>query len=56
LTDKVLVALFAVFAAFCSELLLTDKGGEDRDQSYRYFVGQFLPGHEVDIACATDTF
>ena len=37
-------------AAFCEQLLLTAEGGADREQAYQYFVGQFLPNHEVDIA------
>lgn len=41
-------------AAFCQELLLTTAGGEDREQSYHYFTGQFLPGSEVDVAFMTD--
>ena len=43
-------------AAFCEQLFLTDEGGEDREQSYEYFTGQFSPGHEVEIAFKTDTF
>jgi spectinomycin phosphotransferase len=43
-------------AAFCAQLFLADEGGEDREQSYEYCTGQFLPGHEVEIACQTDTF
>jgi spectinomycin phosphotransferase len=41
-------------AAFCQQLLLSDEGGEDREQSYIYFTGQFLPDHEIDIALRTD--
>jgi spectinomycin phosphotransferase len=41
-------------AAFCQQLFLTAAGGEDREQSYRYFTGQFLPNHEIDIAFKTD--
>ena len=41
-------------AEFCKQLLLTSEGGEDREQSYGYFTGQFLPGHEVEIAYKTD--
>jgi spectinomycin phosphotransferase len=41
-------------AAFCEQLLLTNEGGEDREQSYRYFTGSFLPGHEVELAFKTD--
>jgi spectinomycin phosphotransferase len=42
-------------AEFCKSLLLTDEGGEDREQFYGYFAGQFLPGHEVEIALKTDS-
>lgn len=41
-------------AAFCQQLLLTTAGGSDREQAYEYFTGQFLPGHEVDLACRND--
>lgn len=41
-------------AAFCQQLLLTDEGGKDRAQSLLYFTGQFLPGHEVEIAFNTE--
>jgi spectinomycin phosphotransferase len=37
-------------AEFCKHLLLTDEGGEDREQSYEYFASNFLPGHEIDLA------
>jgi spectinomycin phosphotransferase len=42
-------------AAFCEQLLLTDEGGADREQSLRYLVGSFLPGSVVEIAYASDT-
>ena len=41
-------------AEFCKQLFLSVAGGEDREQSYRYFTSQFLPGHEIDIAFDTD--
>ncbi|MFN2195490.1 MAG: hypothetical protein ACK2UW_05120 [Anaerolineales bacterium] len=41
-------------AAFCEQLLLTTQGGEDREQAYRYFTSQFLPGFEVEIALKSD--
>jgi spectinomycin phosphotransferase len=41
-------------AAFCEQLFLTAEGGEDREQAYEYFTGQFLPDHEVAIAFKTD--
>jgi spectinomycin phosphotransferase len=42
-------------AEFCKQLFFTPGGGEDREQSYRYFTGLFLPNHEVDTACRGDT-
>ena len=41
-------------AAFCEQLLSTDEGGEDREQSLRYFASQFLPGSVIDIAFQSD--
>ena len=41
-------------AEFCRQLLLTDEGGQDREQSYGYFTSSFLPGHEIDLALKTD--
>jgi spectinomycin phosphotransferase len=41
-------------ASFCEQLFLSVEGGQDREQSYQYFIGQFLPNHEVEIACKTD--
>jgi spectinomycin phosphotransferase len=41
-------------AAFCEQLLLTDEGGEDRQQAYLYFTGQFSAGQEVENAFKTD--
>jgi len=37
-------------AEYCEQLLLSTEGGEDREQSYQYFTGIFLPDHEVDLA------
>jgi spectinomycin phosphotransferase len=37
-------------AEFCKQLLLTDEGGEDREQSLQYFASNFLPGHEIELA------
>jgi spectinomycin phosphotransferase len=42
-------------AAFCEQLLLTDDGGADREQSLRYLMSSFLPGAEMDIAYQSDT-
>jgi spectinomycin phosphotransferase len=41
-------------AEFCKQLLLSEAGGEDREQSYRYFTSNFLAGHEFEIACQAD--
>ena len=37
-------------AEFCEQLLSSRAGGKDREQSLAYFIGQFEPGHEVEIA------
>ena len=42
------------FAAFGEALLATDEGGADREQSFRYFSGQFEPGEVIDLAYQTD--
>ncbi len=41
-------------AAFCEQLLLTDEGGEDRQQSLYYFASQFWPNSVVEIAFQSD--
>ena len=41
-------------AEFCKQLLLTDEGGEDREQGYQYFASNFLPGHEIELAAKID--
>ena len=41
-------------AAFCRALWQTDAGGADREQSYRYCAGSFLPGREIETAERTD--
>jgi spectinomycin phosphotransferase len=40
-------------AAFCQQLLGSDQGGEDRQQSLHYLMSNFLPGHEIDFARKT---
>jgi spectinomycin phosphotransferase len=40
-------------AEFCRMLLLSTEGGKDREQWYRWFTSQFLPGHEIEIAFNT---
>jgi spectinomycin phosphotransferase len=42
-------------AAFCEQLLLTDGGGEDREQSFRYLASNFLPNNVVEITYKSDT-
>lgn len=41
-------------AAYGEQLLLTDKGGADREQAYERFTGNFEPGQTVEIAKKTD--
>jgi spectinomycin phosphotransferase len=41
-------------AEFCQQLLTDTAGGEDRAQSFAYFTGAFLPGHEVELAISKD--
>lgn len=43
-------------AEFCKEIFLSGKGDEDRRQAYYYLTSQFLPGHLVEIAFASDYF
>lgn len=38
----------------CTELLVTNKGGDDRAAMLEQFVSQFEPGNVVEIACVTD--
>ena len=41
-------------AITCEQLLLTDEGGADREQAYRWFTGNFEPGSTIEIAEMTD--
>lgn len=41
-------------AAFCEQLLLSDDGGKDREQSLRYLMSNFLPGNTMAIAYQSD--
>lgn len=41
-------------AAYCEELLLTEEGGADREQAYRYLTSNFLPGGVLEIAYKAD--
>ena len=42
-------------AAYCEQLLLTDQGGDDREEGLRQLVNQFEPGNVVEVAFASDT-
>lgn len=42
-------------AEFGRQLLENESGGEDREQSYRFFTGQFEPGNVVETAFERDT-
>jgi spectinomycin phosphotransferase len=41
-------------AAFCEQILLTNEGGEDREQSLRYLTSNFLPNNTIEIAYKSD--
>jgi spectinomycin phosphotransferase len=41
-------------AAYCGEILLTNEGGDDREQSLRYLKSNFLPHHVIQIAYQSD--
>ena len=38
----------------CEQLLLTDEGGADREQGYKWFTSNFEPGSTIDIADKTN--
>lgn len=38
----------------CDQLLLTDEGGADREQAYRWFTSNFEPGNTIEIAYETE--
>ncbi len=40
-------------AAFCQQLLSTTAGGQDREQGLAYFLSNFLPNGELEIAMRT---
>jgi spectinomycin phosphotransferase len=42
-------------AAYCEQLLLTDHGGQDREEGLRQLVSQFQPGNVIEVAYASDT-
>jgi spectinomycin phosphotransferase len=37
-------------AAYAEQLLLTDEGGADREEAYRWFTSNFEPGQTIEIA------
>jgi spectinomycin phosphotransferase len=41
-------------AVECELMFSTSAGGDDREQEYEYFISNFLPGHEIELACKTD--
>jgi spectinomycin phosphotransferase len=41
-------------AIYCEQLLLTNEGGDDRQQSLHYFKSNFQPGGTIEIARASD--
>jgi spectinomycin phosphotransferase len=41
-------------AVYCEQLLLTNEGGQDREQSYRYLQSNFLPNGTIEIAYQSD--
>lgn len=41
-------------AEFCNQLLLTDEGGDDRPQSFRYLASNFWPDSVLAIAMRAD--
>lgn len=41
-------------AVYCEQLLSSDEGGEDREQSLHYLMSNFLPNHTIEIACTSD--
>lgn len=42
--------------AYCSQILLTDEGGEDREEGLRQLMSQFLAGGVVEMAQRTEAF
>ena len=41
-------------AVFCEQILSTDKGGKDREQSFQYLTSNFLPDGTIEIAYRSD--
>jgi spectinomycin phosphotransferase len=42
-------------AVYCEQLLLTDEGGRDREQSLEYLRSNFAPNNTIEIAYRSDT-
>lgn len=47
--------IVADIASFCEELLLSEAGGADREQSLYYLRSNFEPGQTIAVAYETDT-
>lgn len=41
-------------AVYCKQILLSDEGGEDREQSLKYLKSNFLPNGTIEIAYQSD--
>lgn len=41
-------------AIYCEQIFLSNKGGEDREQSLRYLMSNFLPNNTIAIAYTSD--
>ena len=41
-------------AAFCEQILMTNEGGDDREQSLSYLKSNFLPNNTIEIAYQSD--
>ncbi len=41
-------------AEYCQQLLSSESGGDDRQQSFGYFASNFLPGNTIEVALQTD--
>ncbi len=41
-------------AVYCEQLLLSAEGGEDREQSFQYFISNFQPNGTIELAYHSD--
>ncbi len=41
-------------AIYCQQILLTNEGGEDREQSLQYLISNFVPNSTIEIAYRSD--